>query len=184
MLLRVDDPDANLFNVPDAAAVDGKRATITDNRGMAFGRATLRGVSPTAVRLEDRDDLAPADRYVIRDTAAVVGVAVRIRGVEMRPEQAAFRDRVGEAWSWRCAITGETLREVLDAAHLPGAAWRAGANTAVDGILLRADLHRLLDAGLLTIEDGVVRVSVGGYRQFDGLHVDQPASPHRRDGNG
>jgi hypothetical protein len=174
MLLRVDDPDASLFNVPDAAAVDGRRATITDDRGMAFGRATLRGVSPTAVRLEERDDFAPADRYTIRDTAAVVGIAVRVRGVETRPEQAAFRDRVGAAWGWRCAITGETVPEVLDAAHLPGAAWRAGANAAVDGILLRADLHRLLDAGLLTIEDGVVRVSAGSYRQFDGVRVKRP----------
>lgn len=176
MLLRVDDPDASLFNVPDAAAVSGRRATITDDRGTAFGRATLRAMSPTAVRLEDRDDFAPADRYTIRDSAALTGVAVRIRGVEMRPEQAAFRNLVGEAWGWRCAITGETAREVLDAAHLPGAAWRAGANAAVDGILLRADLHRLLDAGLLTIVDGVVHVAAGSYRRFDGLRIRLPGS--------
>jgi len=171
VLLSVDDPTATLFNVPDAAAVDGARATVSGPDGAAIGRATLRAVSTTAVRLEDRDTFPPADRFFIRDTGAVKGVAVRVREVETRPEQAAFRERVGEAWGWRCAITGETVREALDAAHLPGASWRAGDNTALDGILLRADLHRLLDAGLLRIEDGVVRVNVGSYAQYDGREV-------------
>ena len=171
MLLSVDDPAADLFNVADAPAVAGRRVTLTARDGTAFARATLRALSPTAVRLEDRDDFAEPDRYRIRDTAALQGTAVRMRGVESRPEQAAFRERVGTAWGWRCAITGETVREALEAAHLPGASWRGGANAAADGILLRADLHRLFDAGLMRIEDGVVRVSVGGYAVFDGVRL-------------
>jgi predicted restriction endonuclease len=75
---------------------------------------------------------------------------------------------VGDAWGWRCAITGEAVPEALEAAHLPGKSWRAGDNRAIDGILLRADLHRLLDAGLLRIEDGIVRISIGSYAQLDG----------------
>jgi hypothetical protein len=174
MLLSVDDPTAALFNVPDAAAIDGRRATIAGPDGAAFARATLRAVSPNAVRLEEPDVFPPADRFFIRDSGAVKGLAVRVRDVETRPEQAAFRERVGDAWGWRCAITGETVREALDAAHLPGSSWRAGDNTAVDGILLRADLHRLLDCGLLRIEDGTVRVSVGNYTQFDGIQMAVP----------
>jgi hypothetical protein len=169
----VGDPTASLFNVQDAAALDGRRTTVVLPDGSAVGRATVRSVSSNAVRLEDRDDFAPSDRYFIRDSASVQAIAVRVREAEMRPEQAAFRDRVGAAWGWRCAISGETVREVLDAAHLPGSSWRAGQNTAVDGILLRADLHRLLDAGLLRINNGVVRVSVGSYAKFDG-HLVQP----------
>ena len=174
MLLSVDDPTAALFNVPDAAAIDGRRVTITGPDGAAFARATLRSVSANAVRLEECDAFAPADRFFIRDSGAVKGVAVRVREVETRPEQAAFRERVGDAWGWRCAITGETVREALDAAHLPGSSWRAGDNTAVDGVLLRADLHRLLDSGLLRVEDGTVRVSVGSYAQFDGVRLAVP----------
>jgi hypothetical protein len=45
MLLSVDDPTATLFNVPDAATIDGRRVTITDPDGAAFARATLRAVS-------------------------------------------------------------------------------------------------------------------------------------------
>jgi hypothetical protein len=174
MLLSVDDAEASLFNVPDAQALDKQRATITDKQGLAYGRATLRAVSPSAVRVEELDEFAPADRYRIRDTAAVQGLAVRIRGVEERREQAAFRERVGNACDWACVITGETVREVLDAAHLPGSSWRARDNAASDGVLLRADLHRLLDAGLLRIEDGVVRVSVGDYSSFDGRKANMP----------
>ena len=171
MLLSVDDPTANLFNVEDAGALDGRRATVTSRDGNAVARATLRAVSSTAIRLDERDDFAPADRYFVTDTAAVQGVAVRLREAEIRPEQAAFRDRVGDAWGWRCAITGEAVREVLDAAHLPGSSWRAGHNAAVDGILLRVDQHRLLDAGLLRIDNGTVHVTVGSYAQFDGRTI-------------
>jgi hypothetical protein len=102
--------------------------------------------------------------------------AVRLGRAELRPEQAAFRQRVGDAWGWRCAVIGEDVPEVLDTAHMPGASWRIGENEATDGILLRADLHRLLDAGLLRIEDGVVHVSVGGYTVFDGMRARPPAA--------
>jgi hypothetical protein len=177
MLLRVNDADANLFYVADAHVLDGQRVTVTDQEGIVYGRGTLRAAGPNAVRLEDRDTFPAADRYRIRDTAAVQGIAVRIRDVEERPEQASFRKRVGAACGWACVITGETVREVLDAAHLPGSSWRAGDNAATDGVLLRADLHRLLDAGLLRIDGGVVRVEVGGYAPFDGQIARMPVAP-------
>ncbi len=46
-------------------------------------------------------------------------------------------------------------------------------NAAIDGILLRVDLHRLFEAGLLTVEpDGTVRCEVPGYKSFDGEKTD------------
>ena len=43
----------------------------------------------------------------------------------------------------------------------------------IDGILLRVDLHRLFEAGLLTVEpDGTVRCEVPGYKSFDGEKID------------
>lgn len=174
MLLQVDDPEADVFNVANAQELDGSETTITDQEGLAYGRATVRAVGPNTVRLDGRATLAISDRYRIRDTAAVQGAAVRIRDVEQRPEQAAFRERVGAACGWACVITGETVGAVLDAAHLPGSSWRAGDNAATDGVLLRADLHRLLDAGLLRIEDGVVMVTVGGYAGLNGKIARMP----------
>lgn len=168
MLLRVDDLQAHLFNVRDAQALAGQRVTVTGPDDVAHYRATVTLLSETTIRLDERDEFAPEERYRIRTDATIEAVAVRITAVEARREQAAFRQRVGDAWGWRCAITGEAVPEALEAAHLPGKSWRAGDNRAVDGILLRADLHRLFDAGLLRIEDGIVRVSIGSYAQFDG----------------
>jgi len=178
MLLSVDDAEAALFNVPDAQALDGQRATVTDQQGLAYGRATLHAISPHAVRLENRDVFPAGDRYRIRDTAGVQGRAVRVKDAEQRPEQAAFRERVGNACGWACVITGETVREVLDAAHLPGSSWRGGDTAASDGVLLRADLHRLLDAGLLRIENGVVRVAAGSYAVLNGRMARMPVDRH------
>ena len=96
-----------------------------------------------------------------------------VRVMSARPDQSEFRRRVLEAWSGRCAISGCNEPKVLEAAHLGGrGAWR-NQNAAVDGILLRVDLHRLFEAGLLTIEpDGTVRCGVAGYEQFDGEKID------------
>ena len=92
--------------------------------------------------------------------------------VPLRPNQFAFRRRVYEAWGGKCAITGCAIPDVLDAAHIGGpGAWRTG-NDAGDGILLRVDLHRLYDAGKLTIDkDGRISCGVPDYEWVDGLVV-------------
>jgi hypothetical protein len=73
--------------------------------------------------------------------------------IERRMRQQVFRLLVGKRYGWTCPLTGTTLREVLDAAHLPGRNWRSH-NEETDGILLRTDLHRLLDCGLAEIQEG------------------------------
>jgi hypothetical protein len=71
--------------------------------------------------------------------------------VERRMRQQLFRLLVGARFNWECPVSGATLREVLDAAHLPGRDWRLH-NSETDGVLLRADLHRLLDCRLAEIK--------------------------------
>jgi hypothetical protein len=172
--LAVDDPGATTFNVADTSGMDGARATIVDGDGNAIAEATLRVVSPTTIALDARRDFGANERFWIRTAAAIEARAVRTRDAEMRPEQRAFREAVGNAWGWRCAISGEDVREVLDAAHLPGTSWRAGHNDAEHGILLRTDIHRLFERGLLRIEGGIVRVGVGSYVAFDGKVIVSP----------
>lgn len=72
---------------------------------------------------------------------------------EMRMRQQAFRLRVGNRCGWRCVVSGASVKEVLDAAHLPGKNWRTD-NRAEDGVLIRADLHRLIDRQLADFRDG------------------------------
>lgn len=91
--------------------------------------------------------------------------------LEIRTMQERFRIRVGDRCGWRCVVSGTDVREVLDAAHLPGRNWRHH-NSADDGIMLRVDLHRLLDSGLASIRNGMFWLSApvrkGEYANFHG----------------
>jgi len=78
----------------------------------------------------------------------------------VRPDQASFRRALFERFDGRCALTGCAVPELLDAAHLPGREWALGHNTADDGILLRADLHRALDTGLIRLDENLKLVWV------------------------
>lgn len=76
----------------------------------------------------------------------------------IKKRQAQFRDCL-IAEDRCCCITGETTRESIEAAHIIDAA-ADGRETIENGILLRADLHRLYDAGLFEIrEDGAVKIT-------------------------
>ena len=69
---------------------------------------------------------------------------------------ARFRSIVLSHDGHRCALTGDTTVQALEAAHLVPA--REGENDVPsNGVALRADLHRLFDAGLFTFDpDGRV----------------------------
>lgn len=101
----------------------------------------------------------------------------------LRPEQDKFRAALLGAYSGRCAITGEAAKPTLEAAHLPGRKHRAGRNNASDGILLRSDLHKLMDANppllCLVRENGDIIVRIHkdagpNYRKLDGKKIRLP----------
>ena len=69
-----------------------------------------------------------------------------------RVGQAGFRRIVLQAYNNRCAVTGMRVAEVLDAAHIQPYI-EARSNHIQNGICLRADLHRLFDEGLISIND-------------------------------
>ena len=93
----------------------------------------------------------------------------------VRPDQQPFRSILLAAYGGACAITDCKLEAVLDAAHLRD--WRE-SNTVNDGILLRADLHRLLDAGLLKIGRDY-RVQIDSL-EYEGLNGRKLRLPKRR----
>lgn len=90
-------------------------------------------------------DLAPAFEplpLLARETA--------VRAVVTRAGQGTFRVRLIRAYEGRCAVTGERSIPALDAAHIQPYV-RPASNHLQNGLLLRADLHRLYDAGYLTV---------------------------------
>ena len=75
--------------------------------------------------------------------------------------EALFRNMILNCDRSRCVLTGEATVQALEAAHLVPA--RMGENDMpFNGIALRADLHRLFDAGLFTFNpDGKVKFPDG-----------------------
>ena len=87
--------------------------------------------------------------------------------VAPRLGQGIFRVAVIDAYSRACAVTAEHSLPALEAAHLRPFACD-GPHEVRNGILLRADLHRLLDRGYVTItSDWRFQVSSRLKRDFD-----------------
>lgn len=86
--------------------------------------------------------------------------SIQFAVIEVRPDQAAFRREVFRRYEGRCPLSNCQIPDLLDAAHLPGRNWKEGHNQGSDGILLRADIHRLMDANLLELlDDGSVSIA-------------------------
>lgn len=69
--------------------------------------------------------------------------------------QAAFRIAVTAAYGGACAVTGEHALPVLEAAHIRPFADDASTHDVPNGLLLRADVHRLFDRGYVTVDRGL-----------------------------
>jgi HNH endonuclease len=72
------------------------------------------------------------------------------RGLMIREGQGSFRIRVLDAYSRRCAVTGERSLPVLEAAHIQRYLGPR-SNHVQNGLALRADIHRLYDEGYVTV---------------------------------
>jgi len=85
------------------------------------------------------------------DEAGAVYAKVKSRGVQ----QILFRDAVRKAYSWRCAFSGLSFPDALDACHIVPWAY-ATPQQRMDvrnGILLNPLHHRLFDKAYFTITD-------------------------------
>jgi putative restriction endonuclease len=97
---------------------------------------------------------------------------------------------VTDAYSRRCAITGERTLPALEAGHIKPYA-KSGPHDVRNGLLLRSDLHNLFDQGYMTVTlDFKVEVSRRIREEFENgrdyyaLHGKPltvlPASDHSR----
>ncbi len=67
-----------------------------------------------------------------------------------RQGQGTFRSIILDAYDRRCAVSGERTLPVLDAAHIVPFSERLRHEVS-NGIALRSDIHRLFDAGYVSI---------------------------------
>jgi len=107
---------------------------------------------------------------------------------EVRQGQGTFRVEVTDAYHRQCAVSREHSLPVLEAAHI--IEWSdTHTNDVTNGILLRADIHKLFDAGYVTIDPDGYRFVVSKrlkedydngkeYYQLHGTRILLPEDPN------
>jgi len=103
--------------------------------------------------------------------------------------QGSFRVLITDTYQRRCAVTGERVLPVLEAAHIKPVS-DGGQHEIANGMLLRSDIHRLFDRGYVTVTpDHSFRVSRRikqdfdngeEYYQLEGSPLWLPTSPEQR----
>ncbi len=147
--------------------VDSRNAAVRRFRqGLARGLRTPESIC-TLHLLDGRFDRAEFVNAL--PTRFAPAYRARFGTVELRARQAEFRKRIFDKYAGRCPISGCDEPSALEAAHLGvKGGWRTNHT---EGILLRRDLHALMDAGKLQIINGVVSVTSEHYQQFNGVRV-------------
>ncbi len=130
-------------------------ARILEEVIAAAEEKTVRSIESPTGPLTERDSGASQQEKLpeaVDDSDSLEQVWRRIRRGQSR-----LRETLLALYSGRCAISDHGPEVVLQAAHLDPHA-ESGCNRSTNAILLRADLHGLLDEGLLAIEPTTLSV--------------------------
>ena len=120
------------------SVVQGKGYDLTQPAGRALWDQVLATRALASHQIAERH---------IEIEGAMFGEAQRGR---VRLRQGAFRVMVTDAYSRRCAISGEKALPVLQAAHIKPVS-EGGQHRLDNGLLLRSDVHTLFDRGYITV---------------------------------
>jgi putative restriction endonuclease len=113
---------------------------------------TFGSTAPAKIQDHDDSDDRPFSIFGSKSTT-------KLRPVRHRPGQHKFKLAVIQRYGARCALSGVTVPEMLEAAHLvPDAG--DGTDDPRNGLLLNAALHRAFDAGLFAINATTFAVEV------------------------
>jgi putative restriction endonuclease len=157
--------------------VSGKGYDLTNGEGRRLYDACL-------------ESAAAADRAAEWSDEAITA-ARRGKPLEVRPRlgQATFRIAVLDAYSKRCAVTGERSLPVVEASHIRPFA-HGGEHAVTNGLPLRRDIHRLFDLGYVGVRpDQTFAVSPAlrndfengrVYYQLNGREMRSPERPADR----
>ena len=101
---------------------------------------------------------------------------LQLFAARVRRGQPTFRRNLMIAYGSRCVISGHGPEDVLEAVHIEPHA-KSGINKTDNGLLMRADLHSLFDAGLIRINPESFKIVVDSslrgtlYAEFHGKKI-------------
>ena len=115
--------------------IPGKSYDLRSSTGKALWDAVLLRLNrPKRERISELEVSAYGDPRLIRQ----------------RLGQGTFRVLITDIYERRCAVTGEKALPALDAAHIKPVS-EEGRHRIDNGLLLRSDIHKLFDAGYVTV---------------------------------
>ena len=104
------------------------------------------------------------------------------RTIVQRRGQQGFRESLISAYEGKCAMTGCSILDVLEAAHIVPYRGEHTDKTP-NGLLLRADLHTLFDCRLVAIDPDTMevllapRIADSEYKKWCGRRIRLPKTP-------
>lgn len=133
------------------------------------GEVDIQHLPPTTQ--VDLDELAP---YLSGDDRRRVTAQL----VAAREGQPAFRASLIAAYDGRCAVSGTSAIQVLEAAHI-APYLGPQSNVVTNGLLLRSDIHTLFDRKLLAVSSDMTIVIAPAletteYMSLDGAKLRRP----------
>lgn len=140
----------DLFFVPSGQALDAPTdfaKNIVRFKGYELG-ASANQLDVIFSDLLDRASIRISDEYTGLPSVVSGPVFGLDRLTKQRAGQQAFKGLVLTSYERRCAITGNHIRPILQAAHIRPIS-ECGENTVANGLLLRSDVHTLFDLGYL-----------------------------------
>jgi hypothetical protein len=143
-------------------------------------RAPLEKLGFTIIKIIDANDADTDDETTIGETSDDRA----LRSIRLRRGQKQFRDALIDAYEGRCAVSECLIRDLLEAAHIAPHA-EHGTYKVTNGLLLRADLHTLLDCDLMAIDPDSRTVTIASeirdseYREFHGRELRRPKHPQQ-----
>jgi putative restriction endonuclease len=119
------------------------------NRNIVQGK-TYDVASAAGKDLWDMVQLRLRSQPVLREQVGEGQIMWSSALVRQRLGQGAFRILVTDTYDRHCAVTGEKALPALEAAHIQPVT-QEGKHRIDNGLLMRSDIHRLFDAGYVTI---------------------------------
>lgn len=174
------DPLIGCIELEEVVMLDDDRCFEPETVGHSF--------PPQIVKLKyfrEPDNLMARlrERSITKAFAMVTALADRKRALRKdRKGQSAFRQQILRNYNHRCSVIGESIVELLEAAHIQPYI-NEDSNHVQNGICLRVDLHRLFDEGLLAISERhtlMVSAQLDGtsYAQLEGRKLTLPTDSH------
>jgi hypothetical protein len=132
------------------------------NQGFLFRLSDAAGERLCQLVVGDTNSPIEAKLEVVTGAVADPAATSALAMIIVRMGQGAFRRKLDQHWSEKCAVTGLAVRELLRASHIKR--WMDSDDhqrlDVCNGLLLSAAYDAAFDKGLVTFEDdGAIRIS-------------------------